>query len=70
MSINENSKVLLLMRLHFLVHSYTNLYVWDPDQKAELVGYKMKERSEATKQTHLLTVDKLVCEMPLSRAFN
>ena len=37
---------------------------------SELVGYRMRERSDATRQTHLLTLDKLVCEMPTQLTFN
>ena len=32
------SNAVLMMRLHFLVHSFINLYVWDPVNKAELIG--------------------------------
>ena len=58
------------MRLHFIVDSFVNLYVYDTESKQEVVGYRMRERSNATKQSHLLTLDKLVCEMPLSKAFD
>lgn len=64
------ARVRVLMRMHFLVHTYINLYVWDPENEAELVGYRMRERSQATKQSHMLTLDKLVCEMPLRESFN
>ena len=59
-----------MMRLHFLVHSFINIYVWDPVQKTEVLGYKMTNRNISTKQSHLLTIDKLVCEMPLGETFN
>ena len=71
-SISSASKVVLVMRLHLLVNSYINLYVTDPidETRTELVGYRMKERSESTIQSHRLTLDKLVCEMPTAMAFN
>ena len=46
------------------------MYVWDSENKAELIGYRMREKTDATKQTHLLTIDKLICEMPLVKSFS
>ena len=69
-TMSNDARARLVMRLHFLVHSYINMYVWCPESKQEVVGYRMTERSQATKQSHLLTIDKLVCEMPLSKAFD
>ena len=59
-----------MMRLQFLVHTYINMYVQDPETKGELVGYKMKEKTDHTKQTHLLTIDKLVMSMPVAKSFD
>ena len=42
------SSCLMMMRLHFLVHTFINLYVRDPVEKTEYVGYRKKERTEAS----------------------
>ena len=60
-----NAKLTVLMRLHFLVHTFINMYVLDHESGQPKVGYKMTERNAATKQTHLLTLDKIVCTMPV-----
>ena len=43
--ISGNSRAKLVMRLHFLVHTFINLYVYSPQEQLELVGYRMRERS-------------------------
>lgn len=54
---------MLAMRLYFAVHTFLNLY-------SETQGYRIDIKNSATKQTHLMTLDKQVLEMPLSEAFN
>lgn len=52
------------MRLHFLVTSYLNLYVWDPRSNDFVIGSKHPyPKTIANKQSHLMTVDKLVAEL-------
>lgn len=65
--ISQNSSAVLVMRLHFVVHSFINLYVTQGDQ--EIAGHKVIERNIATKQSHLLTIDKPVLEMQMIEAF-
>ena len=60
----------LVMRLYFAVSTYINLYLRDPKTKEDLVGCRLTERSMSQRKTHLLTIDKTVCEMPLSEAYN
>ena len=68
--ISMQSEAVLMMRLHFMVHTFLNVYVWDPESKAEVFGYRINERNMSTKQSHMMTVDKLVCKLPLGQAFN
>lgn len=65
--ISQNSSAVLVMRLHFVVHSFINLYVTQGDQ--EIAGHKIIERNTANKQSHLLTIDKPVLEMQMIEAF-
>ena len=58
------------MRLYFQVNTFMNLYLWDPAQKAEVIGSRVREKTLATKKSHLLTIDKLVMQMPLKHAYN
>ena len=53
-TINSVPNVQVVMRLHFLVHSWINMYVvregdTDIATNSELVGYRMRERSDATR---------------------
>jgi hypothetical protein len=62
------------MRLHFLVSSYLNIYLWDPVKEEALVGNTLLgggggERSIADKKCHLMTVDKLVAKMRVGDTF-
>ena len=67
---NQISKGLLVMRLHFLVSTYLNLYVWDPVTQKVVIGNKIPEsRSLSHKKSHLLTIDKLVAEMHVGDTF-
>jgi hypothetical protein len=59
--ISQNSSAVLVMRLYFVVHSFINLYVTQGEQ--EITGHKINERNMATKQSHLVTLDKPVLEM-------
>ena len=58
------------MRMNFLVHTYINIILWDPVNKVDIVGCRLKERTIVNKKSHLLTIDKIVCEMPLTATFN
>jgi len=55
------------MRLHFLVTSFLNLYIWDPASKQVVVGRQLprSNKSIVDKQSHTLVIDKLVAEMHL-----
>ena len=64
---NETDKGLILMRFHFIVHSFINFYVWDPKLQQEVIGLKTRTRNASTKQSHFITLDKKVCEVPLSQ---
>ena len=54
--------------MHFAVHTYLNLTLETADNQV-LIGHKVKERNLATRQTHLMTIDKKIFEMPLHDAF-
>lgn len=43
--IGVKSESVLIMRMHFLIHTFINLYVWDPKVKAEVMGYRIFERN-------------------------
>lgn len=51
------------MRMYFVVHTFLNLY-------SDSVGYKITERNEATKHSHLMTIDKKVLSLKMADAFN
>ena len=62
-SLNLQAKSQLVVRLHFAVHSFINLYVWDPKKEEEVLGWKIKQINPSTKQSHFLTLDKILCEI-------
>ena len=68
-TLNQKARGLLMVRLHFAVHSFINLYVWDQQKEEEVLGCRTKERNRSTKQTHFLTLDKKICEFPLGSSF-
>ena len=70
-SLSETSKGHLVMRLHFLVSSYLNIYVQSKKTKEVVFGYSLGDRPRtiADKRSHLMTVDKVVAEMHVSDAF-
>ena len=47
--INRQAQGLLMVRLYFAVHSFINLYVWDPKTGKEIYGSKIKEQNQSTK---------------------
>jgi hypothetical protein len=59
------------MRLHFLVSTYLNLYIWDPITKNPVLGNPIlnKRPSISDKKSHLITFDKLVAEMYVGDTF-
>ena len=63
---NQTSKGLLIMRLHFLVTSYIDLYLWCPQTKQVVLGnpdLTGASRNVAHKKSHIMTIDKAVAEM-------
>ena len=56
------------MRMHFVVHSFLNLTVRDQDKNC-LIGHRVKDRNLATRQSHLMTIDKLVFELKARDVF-
>jgi len=61
--LNANSDITVAMRMHFVVHTFLNLYVCD-ESNNDVIGCNIKQRNGTTMQSHLLTLDKLVCRMP------
>ena len=70
---NEGQTGVLVMRLHFLVSTYLNLYVWDPVAKASVYGHAVSlqenPRTIADKKSHLMTIDKLVAKVKVGDTF-
>ena len=60
-----SAKGLILLRLHFVVHSFMNLYVLDPKTNKEVVGTKIRKFNQSTIQSHKVTIDKKICEFNL-----
>ena len=59
------------MRLHFVVHTFINMYLTTPSEEStdnEVFGFKINQLNGATKQSHLLTLDKAVCSMPAQKS--
>ncbi len=58
------------MRLHFLVTSYLNMYVWDLEKKECVLGSVVgQSKNMSDKKCHLMTVDKLVAQMHVGDTF-
>ena len=58
------------MRLHFLVTTYIDLYLWCPETKQVVLGNPSDgTRGIQNKKTHLMTVDKAVAEMHVGDTF-
>lgn len=69
-SIQDGSALCTLVsRMHFAVHTYLNLTLENTTSNDVLIGHKVKERNLATRQTHLMTLDKKILELPLHDAF-
>ncbi|TNV73089.1 hypothetical protein FGO68_gene10189 [Halteria grandinella] len=70
---SEASTGVLVMRLKFLVTSYLNLYVWDPESQSVVLGHAVSrqphDRTIADKKSHMMTVDKLVAEIHIGDTF-
>ena len=56
------------MRLFFAVHTYLNLTLCDSEGNL-IIGNPVEERNLATRQTHLLTIDKPVISLRIFDAF-
>ena len=65
--LQNDSEGLILLRLHFVVHSFINLYVEDPVTRKEVAGQKLTTINQSTTQSHLLTLDKKVCQFNLKK---
>jgi hypothetical protein len=70
----------LVMRLHFLVTSYLNLYLEDKKSKEVILGHSLSQEglkhpygarwwTVADKRCHLMTVDKVVAHMHVGDTF-
>ncbi len=58
------------MRLHFLVTTFLNMYVYDPRTKEVVLGHPLQgNRSIAEKKSHFMTVDKIVAKMHVGDTF-
>ena len=71
--LTQTSKGILVMRLHFLVSGYLNLYIWDPVKKEVVLGSSVmnlgRQRGNQDKKSHLFVVDKLLAEMNIGDTF-
>jgi hypothetical protein len=64
-NINTDSVATLVMRLYFVIHTYLNITVdYNVEGRQEtLFGNKVFEKNLATRQSHLITIDKKVFEI-------
>lgn len=66
--IEPKTKVLLVTRLKFMIHTFVNLYTVDENNKP-LIGEPLPSQlTTVHKGAHFMTLDKVVAEMKMSDA--